>query len=68
MERIDRAELIDPKTDPKDIKEEALRRNAKFGYCTKYGEPTHQTKIMAQGIGKSKLNVWPRDRDGRLIE
>jgi len=30
------------------VREEVLRRNAKAGYCTRNGEPTQRTKIMAQ--------------------
>ncbi len=50
------------------VHEEVLRRNAKAGYCTRNGEPVSATKIMSCGIGESKLNLWPRDNDGNLIE
>lgn len=30
------------------VHEEVLRRNAKAGYCTRDGEPTGATKIMAK--------------------
>lgn len=50
------------------LREEVLRRNAKAGYTTKYGEPPFATKIMATvKWGKRKLNIWPRDKHGRLI-
>ncbi len=50
------------------VHEEVLRRNAKAGYCTKYGEPPSATKIMSCGCGESKLNIWLRDENGDLIE
>jgi len=50
------------------VREEVLRRNAKAGYCTRNGEPVGATKIMSCGIGESKLNIWSRDKNGKLIE
>lgn len=50
------------------VREEVLRRNAKAGYCTKYGEPVGATKIQTTvSFGSEKLNVWPRDENGQLI-
>jgi hypothetical protein len=49
------------------VKEEVDRRTAKAGYTTRHGEPIYGTKIMSPGIGQSKLNVWPRDKNGNLI-
>ena len=51
----------------KDLRDEVNRRTAKAGYTTRYGEPTYSTKIMSCGFGESKLNVWPRDENGQLI-
>ncbi len=51
------------------VHEEVLRRNAKAGYCTRNGEPVGATKIMTSvPFGESKLNLWPRDDNGDLIE
>lgn len=50
------------------VKEEAIRRGMKAGYCASDGEPNQRTKIMSRGFGDSKLNVWPRDENGQLIE
>jgi len=50
-----------------DVKDEVLSRNAKAGYCTRNGNPTHGTKIQGPGIGESKLNQWLRDENGNLI-
>ena len=43
------------------VREEVDRRSAKAGYT----RPS--TKIQNMGYGDSKLNVWPRDRNGNLI-
>ena len=45
-----------------DVREEAIRRGTKAGYITNNGN-----KIMSQGIGKSKMNIWPRNENGQLI-
>ncbi len=50
------------------VKEEVLRRSAKVGYSTRNGEPISATKIMSRGFGESKLNIWPRDENGQLID
>jgi len=50
------------------VREEALRRNAKAGYATRHGEPRIATKIQTTvTCGKTKFNVWPRDEQGNLI-
>jgi hypothetical protein len=62
------AELVPSNVSEKDVREEACRRSAKAGYSTKYGEPPCRTRI--QGLcnwGQTKLNVWPRDKNGNLI-
>ena len=51
------------------VREEALRRSAKAGYTTRNGEQTRATKPIATvAWGQTKLNVWPRDAEGNLIE
>jgi len=64
-----RAELVPDNVSDKDLKDEVLRRNIKAGYpITRFGEPSYRTKIMTTvPFGKTKLNVWPRDKHGRLI-
>lgn len=52
----------------KDLREEVNSRTAKAGYTNRQGEQLWATKIMTQGFGESKLNIWPRDKDGNLIE
>ena len=50
----------------RDYHEELNIRTSKAGYTRRDGGPI-PAKIMARGCGESKLNVWPRDKDGNLI-
>jgi hypothetical protein len=61
-------EIVPETVSDKDLREEVIARNAKAGYTTRFGEPPYATKIMARGYGPSKLNVWPRDEHGNLID
>jgi len=61
-------EIVPDNVSEKDLREEVNRRTCKAGYTTRYGECMARTKIMSNGIGKSKLNVWPRDKQGNLID
>jgi len=72
MEILERAkgdsgDIVSPFADEKELKEEVNRRTARAGYTTRLGEPPYRTKIMNNGFGESKLNVWPRDEHGNLI-
>jgi hypothetical protein len=62
-------DLIAPTVPEADLRDEVNRRTAKSGYTTRYGECRAGTRI--QGLvkwGKQKLNVWPRDKNGNLIQ
>ncbi len=62
-------EIVNWNESESNVREEVLRRNAKAGYTTRYGEPTGSTKIMTTvPCGKEKLNIWPRDKNGKLID
>lgn len=61
-------ELIPSSRSGKDLQNEMNERSCKAGLTTRYGECPRATKIMARGFGESKLNVWPRDKNGQLIE
>ena len=50
----------------RDYEEELNIRSHKAGHTTREGKPV-PAKIMSTGFGKSKLNVWPRDKNGNLI-
>jgi hypothetical protein len=61
-------EIVPENVSEKDLREEVISRNAKAGYTTRFGEPPFRTKTMSNGFGPSKLNVWPRDKHGNLID
>lgn len=62
-------EIVPDSVSSKDLMEEAHKRSAKAGYTTRYGERTYSMKIMTTcNWGKEKLNVWPRDKNGNLID
>lgn len=62
-------ELVPETVSDNDLKDEVLRRSSKAGYCTRFGEPVNRTRpLITSGFGESKLNVWPRDENGNLID
>ena len=62
-------ELVPENVSVSDMKDEVNRRTSRAGYTTRYGECPYATKIQTTvPRGKVKLNVWPRDRDGNLID
>lgn len=73
MEIIERAktggEVIAWNESEENVKEEALRRNVKAGYCNSEGGPVNSGKIMTTvAFGRVKYNLWPRDENGQLVE
>lgn len=73
MQILDRAksggEIVAFNESEANVQEEVLRRSHKAGYCTKNGEPTQSTRIMTtMPCGEERLNVWPRDKNGNLID
>ncbi len=62
-------EIISWDESESNVREEVLRRSAKAGYTNREGGPRGATKIMTTvPCGKQKLNVWPRDKNGNLID
>lgn len=63
-------ELVPDKVNEKDLKDEVLRRNAKAGYTTRFGEPPYRTKIQnVVAFGEPKIRVWPRNLvTGELVD
>ena len=49
-----------------DYLQELNIRSHQAGHTTREGGPK-PLKIMARGVGLSKLNIWPRDKNGKLI-
>lgn len=73
MEILNRAKdgckLVPDGVSQTDMREEVNHRTSKAGYTTKYGECLSATKIQTTvPFGETKLNVWPRDKNGQLIE
>lgn len=69
IERGD-CEIIPPGTrSEKDLRDEMNERSWKAGHTTRYGECPRASKIMTTvAFGKVKYNLWPRDKNGQLIE
>lgn len=62
-------EIVGWNEDSDAVRDEACKRGLKAGYCARHGEPAQTKKpMMFVSWGRSKLNVWPRDADGNLIE
>ena len=63
-------ETIPPGTrSESDLRDEMNYRSAKKGLTNRQGECCKGTgKIMSQGVGENKLNLWPRDENGQLID
>ncbi|MBN2591636.1 MAG: hypothetical protein JXA96_17350 [Sedimentisphaerales bacterium] len=57
-------DIVPPNMPEKDVKEEVLSRNAKAGYCTKYGEPACCTKIQAI----CSFDFLPTKINGKIIK
>lgn len=61
-------EIVPDNVNRNDLIDESNRRSALAGYCSRKGEPLYRTKIMESvSCGEIKLNIWPRDKDGKLI-
>ncbi len=51
-----------------DYLQELNIRSHKAGYTSREGGPIPLKIIATVGIGERKLNVWPRDENGNLID
>ncbi len=61
-------EIVPANVSEKDLRDEVNYRTAKAGYTTRLGECTYRTKVQTTvPFGRTKLNVWPRDKNGQLI-
>ena len=61
-------EVIPPDRSETDLIAEMNHRSWKSGLTNRQGECSRSVKIMSHGFGESKLNVWPRDANGELID
>lgn len=61
-------EIVSSDVSEKDLQDEVNSRTCKAGYTTRYGEPMYSMKIQTTvPYGKTKINIWSRDKDGQLI-
>lgn len=51
----------------RDYDEELNIRSHRAGYTTREGGPIPLRIMATVSIGKSRLNMWPRDKNGNLI-
>lgn len=62
-------EVVDWNESEANVREEVNKRTCKAGYTNKEGGPPATGKIMITvAFGEVKYNIWPRDKDGNLIE
>ena len=62
-------EIIPASRSEADVQRQVNEISSKAGRTTKYGECSRATKIMTVvPFGRQKLNIWPRDDNGELID
>ena len=66
--RRDDEELIPASVSDADLTDEMNARSHRAGLTNRQGESCKSIRIMSRGFGPSRLNQWPRDVNGELIE
>ena len=61
-------ELIPASVSDADLADTMNSRSHKAGLTNRQGESCKSIRIMSRGFGPSRLNQWPRDVNGELIE
>lgn len=61
-------ELIPAGVSDADLTDEMNSRSHRAGLTNRQGESCKSVRIMSRGFGPSRLNQWPRDANGELIE
>lgn len=61
-------ELVPQDVSPRDLRQESYRRSWRAGYTTRDGGPIPRRIQVTCPWGRPRLNVWPRDAAGELIE
>lgn len=61
-------EIVSASESEVNVREEVNRRTCKAGYTDRDGQMKDLPKTMCRGFGESKLNIWPRDEAGNLID
>ena len=60
--------LVDCTVPEKDLQGEVNRRTHKAGYTDRDGQQMVRSIMSTVPCGEVRLNVWPRDRNGNLID
>lgn len=63
-----KGELVPSDVSEKDFRAEVNLRTARAGYTTRDGGRIPRRIMAAINFGRTKLNVWPRDEQGNLID
>jgi len=67
--QLEKGELVPDGVSRHDLLEEANLRAFRAGYSiTRHGRPLPRRICGRVNFGVQKLNIWPRDEEGRLIE
>lgn len=61
-------ELIPASVSDADLADTMNSRSQRAGLTNRRGESCKSVRIMSRGFGSSRLNQWPRDVNGELIE
>lgn len=60
--------LVDCTVPEKDLQDEVNRRTHKAGYTDRDGQMMVRKIMTSVPCGEVRLNVWPRDEEGNLID
>jgi hypothetical protein len=61
-------EIVPDDIPDKDLREEVNRRTFRAGYTTREGKPVPLKIMTTVPFGEVRLNIWPRDKNGKLID
>jgi len=61
-------ELVPADMSANDLREEVNLRTSRAGHTTRAGGRIPLRIMVTSGWGATKLNVWPRDEHGNLIQ
>ena len=64
----DKLDIVPSDMSKRDFVEEVNYRTTRAGLTTRSGGAIPLKSAMTVSVGEQKLNVWPRDADGNLID
>jgi len=65
---MDALELVPEDVSPRELRDELDLRTSRAGYTTRDGRRPPRKIRATVNFGQTRLNVWPRDENGRLVE